>query len=332
MLRKEPLSFSMINKGKQLMVILRKMIGDPLSKSNKYILERFVAATFNFRPPKIAKGDLTWDVNVLLDHFIRMGPNEKISELNTLGGKLALQILISQMCRTNEVAQLRLSTMKYVQNAVEFELLENTKTVRPNMSSAQVRNLQRMKIKEFQGHPLLCPLRTLLHYIERTRSRRGHVDKLFVLVTTQIPRGASRETIVRWGKDIMKNSGLESYSVASSRSAASSSVMLMGMRLDTIINRVGWLRATTFVKYYLKPIQPLLKDEGVKNPLSYEERKAAAEAPSIDFGKKKPKPLPQTGRKPKPPPTPPPPITEPGDLPDPYGFAANFADKTPKTL
>ena len=37
--RKENLFFSTINRSKQLMVILRKLVGDPLSKSNSYILE-----------------------------------------------------------------------------------------------------------------------------------------------------------------------------------------------------------------------------------------------------------------------------------------------------
>ena len=81
-------------------------MGDPLSKSISYILEKYVAATFNKRPPVITRPNVTWDVNILLDHFIKMGPNEEIFETNTLGGKLFLQLLISQMCRTGEVAQL----------------------------------------------------------------------------------------------------------------------------------------------------------------------------------------------------------------------------------
>ena len=88
--RNENLSFSTINRSKQLMIILRKLVGDPLSKSNSYILERYVAATFNKRPPSITTPSKTWDVNILLDHFIKMGPNEEILEANTLGGKLFL--------------------------------------------------------------------------------------------------------------------------------------------------------------------------------------------------------------------------------------------------
>ena len=253
--RKENLSFSTINRSKQLMIILRKLVGDPLSKSNSYILKRYVAATFNKRPPSITTPNKTWDVNILLDHFIKMGPNEEILETNTLGGKLFLQLLISQMCRTCEIAELRLSTMKILQGAVEFELIEPTKTSRPSLPIGQRKNLQRVTIREFLGHPLLCPLKTLMAYISRTKHIRHHVDRLFILVTTQIPQKASRETLVCWGKNIMKESGLEEYHVSSSRSASSSSCLLMCLPLDMIVCRVGWLCATNFIRHYLKPVE-----------------------------------------------------------------------------
>ena len=96
--------------------------------------------------------------------------------------------------------------MKILQGAVEFELVEPTKTSHPSLPIGQRKNLQRMKIREFQGHPLLCPLKTLMSYIDRTEHVRRHVDKLFILVTTQIPCKASRETLVHWGKNIMKSS------------------------------------------------------------------------------------------------------------------------------
>ena len=111
-----------------------------------------------------------------------------------------------------------------------------------------------MTIKEFEGNPLLCPFTTLLAYIDRTKFYRGTVSHLFVLCTTQEPRPATNTTIVRWAKDVMKEAGLGSYKIHSSRSASSTSVLLMGMPLDAIITRVGWAKASTFIKYYMKPI------------------------------------------------------------------------------
>ena len=104
-------------------------------------------------------------------------------------------------------------------------------------------------------NPLLCPLTTLLAYIDRTKYRRGKVDNLFVLVTTQQPRAASWETIVRWAKEIMKLAGLGTFKVHSSHATSSTSALLMGMPLDQIIAKVGWIKALTFIKYYMKPIR-----------------------------------------------------------------------------
>ena len=52
----------------------------------------------------------------------------------------------------------------------------------------------------------------------------------------------------------MKNAGLGTFRLHSSRAASSTSALLMGMTLDNIISRVGWVRASTFIKYYMKPI------------------------------------------------------------------------------
>ena len=118
-----------------------------------------------------------------------------------------------------------------------------------------------MTIKEFEANPLLCPLTTLLSYIEQTKFRHGNVDNLFVLVTTQQPRAASWETIVRWGKEIMKLAGLGTFKIHSSHAASSTSALLMGMPLDHIIAKVGWVKASTFIKYYMKPIRSTQRAE-----------------------------------------------------------------------
>ena len=89
-----------------------------------------------------------------------------------------------------------------------------------------------MTVKEFSGNPLLCPLSTLLAYIDRTKFKRGSVDQLFVLMTTQEPRPLSGATIVCWAKSA---AGLGQFKVHSNHSASSTSALLMGMAMDVII-------------------------------------------------------------------------------------------------
>ena len=169
---------------------MRQIIDDPLTPANNFLLDKLSSASFNLNPPKILKPTSTWDVNILLDHFVQMGPNEKFKSVNRLGGKLMLQLLLTQMRRSGEIAQLQLSTMRLLQGAMEFELTTPTKTFNPR-NQGHTSKLQRITVCKFEGDSLLCPLTTLLAYLEMTRHRRGWVDHLFVLVTTQTPRRAT---------------------------------------------------------------------------------------------------------------------------------------------
>ena len=258
-LRTTAKSYSMVKRGKNFIAVFRKLLGVPIQPGNMYLIDKYLSASFNVQPPQVLRPTSTWDVNILLDYFIKLGPNESITKRNVLGGKLVLQLLLTQMCQSGEVTQLQLSTLRVLQGAVQFKLTKPTKTFTARNQNVKS-SIQLMKIKEFEGNPLLCPVKTLMAYIEQTRFKRQNVDHLFVSVTTQEPRQVSHATIVRWAKDIMRDACLHSFNIHSTRGASS---LLMGLPLDNIVKRVGWTRASTFVKYYMKP---------VKNPTKIKEK------------------------------------------------------------
>ena len=134
--------------------------------------------------PKVKKD--TWDVNILLEYFVKLGPNESISNVNLLAGKLIMQLLLTQMCHSSEIVQLCLSCMRLLKGQVQFQLPKPTKTYTPKNASKSG-CLQILTVIEFPGNPLLCPLTTLNSYIKCTKYRRGHINNLFVLVTVQEP-------------------------------------------------------------------------------------------------------------------------------------------------
>ena len=90
-------TYSWVKRGRSLMSVLRQIIDDPLTPANNFLLDKLSSASFNLNPPKILKPTSTWDVNILSDHFVQMGPNEKFKSVNRLGGKLMLQLLLTQM-------------------------------------------------------------------------------------------------------------------------------------------------------------------------------------------------------------------------------------------
>ena len=157
--------FSVVRRARDFVVVTKKIVGEQLSLAQRFLVDKYVAAALNTNPPHIKRQSSTWDVNILLDYFVKLGPNSKIEKINMLAGKLVLQLLLTQMCRSGEVAQLQLSTMRLLQGAVQFQLMKPTKTYSVQNAGAVMR-LQLMTIKEFEANPLLCPLTTLLSYIE----------------------------------------------------------------------------------------------------------------------------------------------------------------------
>ena len=59
----------------------------------------------------------------------------------------------------------------------------------------------------------------------------------------------------------MIEAGLGNHTTHSTHGASSTAAFLMGMPLDRIVSRVGWLRASTFIKYYMKPVKSLTKNK-----------------------------------------------------------------------
>ena len=106
-----------------------------------------------------------------------------------------MQLLLTQMCCSSEIVQLRLSYMHLLKGQVQFQLPKPAKTYSPKTASKTGR-IQTLTIKEFPGNQLLCPLTTLNSYIKCTKYRHGHIDNLFVLVTVKEPHQAAQGTIV----------------------------------------------------------------------------------------------------------------------------------------
>ena len=69
-------------------------------------------------------------------------------------------------------------------------------------------------------------------------------------------QAVSRYTIRRWIKQVLSNSGIDTnvFSAYSTRSASVSAANSKGVPLGKILSAGGWSRASTFSKYYNKPI------------------------------------------------------------------------------
>ena len=89
----------------------------------------------------------------------------------------------------------------------------------------------------------------LTEYLKRTKSYRD-TEKLF-LNCTKLYGAASKDTLCRWCKSIIKESGISihSYTLHSSGAAASSYAKFRGALFSTVIQSTGWKSKTTFPQF-----------------------------------------------------------------------------------
>ena len=317
-LKNEKYHYSMIRGGRRIVCLGRSLMGQPLNTAESTILDKFLIACFNDNPPINRKLAETWDVSILLDHFIKMGPNESLS-FSDISGKLFLLLLLTQMCRTTEVLQLDLSQLQVFADKLQFILIEPTKTFnRKNYAKSQ--GLQRMPIRKLEGNKLLCPMTTLLAYMERTKDFRQKITKLFILITSGPPHPVSKASLIWWSRIIMKSAGLGKFTMHSTHSASASSGLVMGIPFDELMSKVGWQRASTFISSYMKPLLDKKRAAMPQLKAPSWPRVRAPEENVIKTAKTNPK-----KSKKLPIPTPPPII-------DRHNFKSVFDDKTPKLL
>ena len=237
---------------KHTMVQLRKLSGSDLSESDQNYITKFINGCFNQKPPVHSTDrHSTWDVNLVLDYFIKLGENSHLSH-NILAGKCITLILLSTMCRKSEVMQLKLSKMSQDEKfQIMFKLTLPVKNFNPTTMNDS--DLQMINILPFHPQKLLCPVCTLKAYLRKTSPVRKSIDNLFILYEDP-PRPESDSTVSRWCKNILRAAGIKKYSTHSTRSSSASHALLSGVPLDKVIALAGWTSVGSFVKHYMKSL------------------------------------------------------------------------------
>lgn len=104
--------------------------------------------------------------------------------------------------------------------------------------------------------PCLCVGNCIQEYIEKTKSLRDDKSKGKLVLTYQKPHAAaSKDTIARWLKILLAEAGIMNYGAHSFRSASSSAMASSGCPLDQILSSAGWTNASTFQRFYNRPVE-----------------------------------------------------------------------------
>lgn len=204
-------------------------------------------ATGNLNPPK-ARYAAFWDVNLIFNLFKKWGRNKDLS-LYRITAKTAVLLLLLTAQRGQTIWRLNVSGLEILDLELVFRLKHMLKHNRPGEP------LDTLRVPAYPKDPLLCPRVTVKHYLKRTRQVRNHADQL-LLITREPFTAASRDTVSRWTKSVLKWAGINTkhFSSHSTRGAATSKACALGIDLNLLLKQASWKNAETFGKHYNKTI------------------------------------------------------------------------------
>ena len=169
------------------------------------------------------------------------------SYLGSWSGYQEHELLISgQPSHTLHLLDTRNMTVS--RSEVCFRIGDLLKTSRPGA------HLPELVFPAYPPDQCLCVVTTICCYLDRTAGIRGSITRFFL--TTNAPvRLASRDTIRRWTRNVMRDAGiaLTIFSPHSTRSASSSKASLT-LPVSTILATVGWSCESVFAKFYKRPL------------------------------------------------------------------------------
>lgn len=216
--------------------------------SSNPLMKRFFKGV-SIAKPQTPRYDCTWDPQVVLSFLKNLYPNEDLS-IENLTQKLIMLLALSTSQRLQTLSKISLDNIIRSNEDIQIKIPDRIKT-------SKINKLQPcLMIPFFQDQPELCVASTLEAYIEKTKSSRKSVKELFI--TCKKPfRAASTQTLARWIKITLKNSGIDTslFKAHSTRHASSSAAKRNGINVEIIRQTAGWTeKSLVFTKFYNRPL------------------------------------------------------------------------------
>lgn len=216
--------------------------------SNDDRISRFFKGVYRLRPPQ-PKYNITWDTSIVLNYLGLQIPNENLS-LETLTKKCAMLLALTTSHRVQTLSKINIKNVEILSTKIMIKIPDRIKTSRPGSKQPI------LILPFFDERPEICPSKSLMSYLERTKPLRKNIVSLFV--SYRKPHGAvTSQTLSRWIKSVMSDSGIDVsiFSAHSTRHATTSLAQRSGVSIDTIRNTAGWSGgSSTFGKFYNRNI------------------------------------------------------------------------------
>ena len=171
------------------------------------LVTRFMKGVYELIKPK-PKYNQIWDVSQVLDYLKTLHPLEELTQKT-------VTLLLLETGQRGQFIHLSLNGIQLTSQTAYLSLEEHTKTSRPNNAAAAV------TITGFTPDSRICPLMTLKAYMKETATLRNGENRLFITFI-KTNKAVSRDTISRWTKQVLTNSGIDTKMFTSHSTRAAS--------------------------------------------------------------------------------------------------------------
>lgn len=200
--------------------------------------------------PQRPKYDQTWDPSIVLEFYSSREESSEL-KLGDLSKKLALLLLLVTAQRVQTLSKIKTANITFQDNLAVIKIPDRIKTT-------AVGNTQpNLIIPAFIENNKICPVKTLQVYLNKTGELRSHTNENLFITFKKPYRVATSQTISRWVKQAMMESGLDikQFSAHSTRHASTSAAFRKGIDVETIRKTAGWAnKSETFARFYNRPI------------------------------------------------------------------------------
>ena len=198
--------------------------------------------------PSLPKYNEIWDVRVVLDYLKTFGASTALP-LKELTLKLTMLLCLTTGQRGQTIHKFDINYIQDLDDRYRISVHEKLKQTKPG------RHLEPIELLAFSEDKELCVVQHLREYIHRTDPlRKDHSQLLLSYVKPFKP--VARDTVSRWVKQVLQSAGIDitKYSAHSCRAASTSNVEVKGLNIAEIMKSAGWSTASTFAKFYDKPV------------------------------------------------------------------------------
>lgn len=227
-----------------LSLISKKELGSDAS------VKRFFKG-FSVQKPQSSKYTDTWDPQVVLESISKMGQNACLS-LENLSKKLIMLMALATAQRVQTLSKIRVENIKIGEKIIKIVITDKIKT------SGIGRAQPILEFPFFNNEPNLCVAKTLIEYLNKTKDVRLQNSEFLFLTYKKPHHPCSTQTLSRWIKDILNNSGIDTniYKGHSTRHASTSAAARKGVNVEIIRQAAGWSsNSKIFANFYNRPLK-----------------------------------------------------------------------------